>query len=162
MKKIKKKLKKPRRLWDKERIEKEGKILKKFGLRWKREIWSAGSILRTFRKRAMTLAARKDKKQEEILLKKLHRTGLLNKNADLSDVLTLIVEDILERRLQTIVFKKGLANTPKHARQLITHGHIAIDGRRTVYPSYLIPRELEDKIGFFKGSPLDTGKKTGG
>jgi small subunit ribosomal protein S4 len=146
MRRIKRKFKKPRKPWDKERIEVEKKLMKTYGLRRKREIWKAESILRSFRRRARDLAAKKDKTQEKILLEKLQRLGLLGKNASLDDVLSLTVEDILERRLQTIVFKSNLANTPKHARQLITHGHIAVDGRRTVYPSFLVPKELEKKI----------------
>lgn len=146
MRRIKKKYKKPRKPWDKERIEVEKKLMKAYGLRRKREIWKAESILRAFRRRARDLAAKKDKVQEKVLLDKLRKLGLLGKNASLDDVLSLTVEDILERRLQTLVFKRELANTPKHARQLITHGHVAVDGRRTVYPSFLVPKELEKKI----------------
>ena len=154
MRRLKKKYKKPRKPWDKARIEKEKELMKKYGLRRKREIWRAEAILRNFRRRARELAAKKDKETEKILLDKLYRLGLLEKNATLDDVLSLTVEDILERRLQTMVFKKNLANTPKHARQLIVHGHIAVDGRRTIYPSFLVTRELEDKISFYKDSPL--------
>ena len=146
MRKLKKKYKKPRKPWDKERIEREKVLMKTFGLRRKREIWKAESILRSFRRRARDLAAKRDKKQEKILLDKLYRLGLLDKNANLDDVLSLTVEDILERRLQTQVFRKKLANTPKHARQLITHGHVMVDGRRTVYPSFMVSRDLENKI----------------
>jgi len=154
MRRLKKKYQKPRKPWDKVRIEKEKELMKKYGLRRKREIWRAEAILRNFRRRARELAAKKDKEAEKILLDKLYRLGLLEKNATLDDVLSLTVEDILERRLQTMVFKKNLANTPKHARQLIVHGHIAVDGRRTIYPSFLVTRELEDKISFYKDSPL--------
>jgi len=154
MRRLKKKYKKPRKPWDKARIEKEKELMKKYGLRRKREIWRAEAILRNFRRRARELAAKKDKEAEKILLDKLYRLGLLGKNATLDDVLSLTIEDILERRLQTMVFKKNLANTPKHARQLIVHGHIAVDGRRTIYPSFLVTRELEDKISFYKDSPL--------
>jgi len=154
MRRLKKKYKKPRKPWDKARIEKEKELMKKYGLRRKREIWRAEAILRNFRRRARELAAKKDKEAEKILLDKLYRLGLLEKNATLDDVLSLTVEDILERRLQTMVFKKNLANTPRHARQLIVHGHIAVDGRRTIYPSFLVTRELEDKISFYKDSPL--------
>jgi len=153
MRKLKKKLKKPRKPWDKERIEREKELLKKYGLRRKREIWKAESLLRNFRRRARDLAAKKDEKGEKTLLDKLYRLGLVEKGADLAQVLGLTVEDILERRLQTLVFKKKLANTPKHARQLITHGHIAIDNRRFVYPSYLVPRELESKISYYGDVP---------
>ena len=146
MRRQRKKYEKPKRPWDKTRIEREKELLKKFGLRRKREIWRAESLLRKYRRLARELAAKKDKEKEKILIEKLARFGILEKNASLDDVLGLNVEDILNRRLQTIVFKKGLANTIKHARQLIVHGHITINNRKIVYPSYLVPKEEEDKI----------------
>jgi len=163
MRKLKKKFKKPRAPWDKERMDKEDQLIKIFGLRRKREIWKTESILRSFRRRARDLAASKDKEQERILLDKLYKMGLLGKNADLDDVLDLKVENLLERRLQTIVFKRKIANTPKQARQFITHGHISIEGRKTIYPSFIVTRELEDKISLYVGSSIKTTKtKTGG
>jgi small subunit ribosomal protein S4 len=162
MRKIKKKLKKPRQPWDKERIEKENVLMNTYGLRRKREIWKAESILRSMRRRARNLAAKRDKTQEKVLLDKLNKMGLLDKNATLDDVLSLTAENILERRLQTIVFRKKLVNTPKQARQLITHGHITLDGRKTVYPSFLIPKHLENKISLHLGSKIKITKpKTG-
>ena len=158
MRKIKKKFKKPITPWDKERMGKESILLKTFGLRRKHEIWKAESILRSFRRRARDLAAKRDKTQERILLDKLYKMGLLGKNADLDDVLSLTGENLLERRLQTIVFKKKIANTPKQARQFITHGHIAIEGRRTIYPSFSVTRELENKISYYETSPIKKEK----
>lgn len=158
MRKIKKKFKKPIKPWDKERMGKESILLKTFGLRRKHEIWKAESILRSFRRRARDLAAKRDKTQERILLDKLYKMGLLGKNADLDDVLSLTGENLLERRLQTIVFKKKIANTPKQARQFITHGHIAIEGRRTIYPSFSVTRELENKISYYETSPIKKEK----
>ncbi len=157
MRKIKKKLKKPRAPWDKERIDKENQLMKTYGLRRKREIWKAESTLRSFRGRARDLAAKKDKTEEKILLEKLQKLGLLSKDAGLDDVLRLTIENILDRRLQTFVLKNGLSNTPKHARQLITHGHIAVDGRKTVYPNFFITQDLEKKISSY-GSPMKITK----
>ena len=153
MRRLKKKYKRPKKPWDKERIEEEKRLMEKYGLRRKREIWRAREILRKFRRRARRLVAERDKEKEKVLLDKLYRMGILEKNATLDDVLSLTVEDILERRLQTIVFRKGLAKTPKQARQFIVHGHIAFDGRRTVYPSMPVPRGMEDKVTFY-GKPL--------
>lgn len=158
MRKLKKKLKTPKSPWDKERINRENELMKTYGLRRKREIWKAESSLRSFRGRARDLAAKKDKAQEKVLLEKLHEMGLLSKDASLDDVLGLTVENILERRLQTFVFKNKLANTPKQARQLITHGHIAVDGRRIIYPSFFITRCLEKKISIYGGSSIKITK----
>jgi small subunit ribosomal protein S4 len=92
------------------------------------------------------LVARKDKEKEKTLIEKLIKIGVLKPGNTLEDVLALTVEDILERRLQTIVYRKGLANSLKHSRQLIVHGHVKINGRKITYPSYLVPKEEENKI----------------
>lgn len=154
MKRQRKKYERPLKPWDKERIEREKKLLKEYGLRRKREIWRAESIIRNFRRQARNLAAKKDKEQEKILLEKLYKLGLINKDANLDDVLALTIEKVLDRRLQTLVYKKGLTNTPKQARQFIVHGHIAINGRKARWPSTLITRENEDKISLYNRSKL--------
>ena len=159
MKRQKKKYERPLKLWDKTRIETEKKLLKDYGLRRKKEIWRAESILRNYRRLARTLAANKDKKMEKILLDKIFRMGLIEKGADLDDVLALAVENILDRRLQTLAFKKGLANSPKQARQFIVHGHIALDGRRMRWPSTLIRKGEEKNISFYNKSKLRAGEK---
>lgn len=146
MRKSKKTYKRPKRIWDKARIERDKELKKKFGLLKKREIWKAETLLRKYRRLARRLAATKDKKMERELVGKLEKLGLLEKGAGLDDVLGMAVEDILDRRLQTIVFKRGFANTPKEARQMVVHGHIKIDGRKASYPSYLVPKVEESKI----------------
>jgi len=146
MRRSRKKYETPKRPWDRERIEKEKELMKKYGLRRKREIWKSEAILRKYRRIARDLAAKKDEKMEKMLFSKLQKLGLLGKNPTLDDVLALTVEDILERRLQTVIWRKGLANTPKHARQLIVHGHVKLKGRKFVYPSYLVPVEEENDI----------------
>jgi small subunit ribosomal protein S4 len=150
MKRFRKKYEKPRRPWDKARLEKEKEILKKFGLKRKRELWRAEAILRKYRRMARDLIAKKDKEKEKVLIEKLKRMGVLKEGSSLDDVLALTVEDILERRLQTIVYRKGLANSLKHARQLIVHGHVKINGRKINYPSYLVERGEEGKIEVVK------------
>jgi len=145
-KKQRRKYEKPFRPYDKQRIEEEKKLMKEFGLRRKKEIWRAQSILRNFRRRARDLQASRDEEKEKELIGKLYRMGLLPNDATLDDVLELKVEDILSRRLQTIVYKKGLANTPKQARQFIVHGHILANGKKLTKPGHLIERDLEDKI----------------
>jgi len=147
MRRLKRKYETPKRPWDKERIEEEKKLMEKYGLRRKREIWRAEAILRKYRRMARDLNAKKDEEKAKQLVEKLYRMGILkSKDSTLDDVLSLTVEDILERRLQTIVYRKGFANTPKQARQFIVHGHVFINGRRVPFPSYLVPINEEDKI----------------
>ncbi len=143
--------------WRKERLEAELKLLGQYGLRNKREIWIAQTIVRKFRHQARSLlAAPKEVREqaEKALLRRLYNLGLLPENATLDDVLRLTVEDLLERRLQTIVYKKGLARTIYQARQLIVHGHIAIAGRRVTSPGYLVSRSEEDLIDYAPTSPF--------
>ena len=150
MRKIRKKLKTPLRPWDKDRIEEERKLLQKYGLRRKREIWKSESILRKYRRRARIISAKNDKEGEKILLDKLYKMGILEtRDVDLGAVLGLKVNDILNRRLQTIVFEKGLANTVLQARQVITHGHITVEEKKNIFPSYLVPRDIENKIEYY-------------
>jgi small subunit ribosomal protein S4 len=67
---------------------------------------------------------------------------------------SLKITDILERRLQTQVYRQGLANTIRQARQFITHGHIQVAGQRVTVPSYLVKRGDEMTIDYYGGSPL--------
>ncbi len=141
---FKKKYARPKKPWDKERIEAEKKVKENYGLRRKKEIWRAESIVRDFRRRARDLQAKKDEKLEKELLSKLNKIGIAVKRLD--DVLNLTLDHILSRRLQTIVMKKGLASTTRQARQFITHGHIMIDERKVTWPSFIVEKDMEHKI----------------
>ncbi len=155
--KSRKKWSPPGHPWIKERLLEEMKLMGEYGLRNKREIWIAAAFLRKFRHRARSLLALPPEvreKEEKALLSRLYDLGLVGENATLDDVLSLKTKDLLERRLQTIVYKKGLARTVHEARQLIVHGHIAINGRRITSPSYLVKREEEELIDYAPTSPF--------
>ena len=156
-----KKYETPHHPWEADRIKEEWELRKKYGLKNKREIWKAQSILRNIRAQARNLQARlrygdpQAEKQEKLLFDKLVRLGILAKeNLSLDDVLSLTIDDILRRRFQTIVYLKGFARTPKQARQFIVHGHIAIGDRKVTIPGYLIRKEEEELIDYHKFSPL--------
>ena len=51
---------------------------------------------------------------------------------------------LLERRLDNVVFRLGLANTRREARQLVNHGHFTVNGKRVNIPSYLV--KMDDVI----------------
>jgi len=151
-----KKYVRPPMQWNAARIKEEGDLRKEFGLKNAREVWKAKAELRRIRGNARKLLALGEKgtdKTKEIL-KRVERLGFLKRNEErentLDDLLQLDVRSILERRLQTRVMKKGLAISAKQARQLITHGFIAIDGIKVSVPSYLVPLEQEDKIDYYK------------
>ena len=152
----------PKRPFEKSRIEEETKQAIEYGLRNKREVWKAQSYLRGYRKAARDLLALMstgtdrvvfEAKKDE-LIGHMQRAGLLGPDADIDNVLSLKVQQGLERRLQTLVYRQGLARSPKQARQLITHGHIAIDGRRCSIPGYRVTRAEESKISYYGKSPL--------
>lgn len=156
-KKSRRKWESPGHPWVKDRLQRELELMGKYGLRNKREIWIAESIVRSFRMRARSLLALPEPERSQAaksLIDRLYRMGLVGKDATLDDVLGLTVENVLERRLQTMVYRKGLAKTVYQARQLVVHGHIAIRGRRVTSPGYLVPRDEEDSIGYAPGSPF--------
>ena len=146
MRRSKKKYKRPQILWNKVQIERDKGLKRKFGLVRKKEIWSAETLLRKYRRLARKLVGVRNKKEEKILLTKLIESGILEKGAVLDDVLGMSVEDILGRRLQTILVKKEMVNTPKQARQFIVHGHVRINNRLSKSPSRLILRKEETHI----------------
>lgn len=139
----------PYKRWDKARILEEAAIMRTYGLKNKRELWRAKAELRRIRTTARRLLAatgpEKEKRQKE-LLERLYRLGLLPENATLDDVLTLDVRDLLERRLETVVWRKGLARTIWQARQFIVHGHVYVNGRRVTVPSYWVKRGEENAV----------------
>ncbi|AAT43805.1 30S ribosomal protein S4 [Picrophilus oshimae] len=150
----------PRHPWEKDRIDAERQLLIKYGLKNKRELWRAQTILTNFRTQARTLQAKlryNDPlaiKQFQLLIGKLSRLNLLGENATLDDVLSLNIEDILERRLETLVYKKNLALTMKQARQFITHGHIKVNDRVVTIPSFMVEKSMEDSITYNETSPF--------
>ncbi|SRR3989338_3404491 len=142
-KKQKKKFESPTKPYDKERIDREKKLLSFYGLRRKKEIRRAESILRNFRRRARTLQASANATKERELIDKLATLGVEVKSLD--EILSVSLEQLMDRRLQSVVFKKGMANSMKHSRQLILHGHVMISGRRLSWPSYIV-RSSEDGL----------------
>jgi small subunit ribosomal protein S4 len=156
-KKTRKQYKRPLKIWDKESIANEKNLIQSYGLRNKREIWKAETLLRKKRKTARSLLALELEERvmrEKDLLGSLARIGILDEKATLDDVLTLSIESFLERRLQTLVWRKGLANTASQARQFIVHGHIAIGGRRVTAPSQIVTAEEEKKLGYYGGKKM--------
>jgi small subunit ribosomal protein S4 len=155
MKRQRKKYLKPSHPWEKERMDAEDKVLRQFGLRRKEEIWRTQTLLRNFRAQARNLLAASGTQaglETRQLMDRLQKLGLVGAGATLDDVLGLTIEKLLERRLQTLVWRKGLAKTPLQARQLVLHGHITIGGRQVNVPSYLVPVEEEPLIAYTEGS----------
>lgn len=157
-KKPRKKYETPRKPWDAARLQEELRLIGEYGLRNKRELWKYQTMLSKFRHRARTLLALPPEERERearILIEKLYDMGILPKDADLDRILDLKVEDLLDRRLQTLVYKLGLAKTIIQARQMIVHGHIAVGDKIVRIPSYMVMRGEEELIRYSYKSPYN-------
>lgn len=133
----------PKRPFDKKRIEEEAKIKKEFGLKNKQEIWKAEQRIKSMREKAKKLISASQEEQQA-LFNRLNKIGI--KVNGIADILGLDKKDYLKRRLQSILVDKKIANTPKQARQLITHKKVLVDDKIINSPSYIVPVDLENKI----------------
>jgi small subunit ribosomal protein S4 len=133
----------PKRPFEKARIEEEAEIKKQFGLKNKKEIWKAEAKIKSMREKAKKLIKASPEEQEK-LFKQLQKIGL--KITSIADILALDKKDFLERRLQTIVARKGLVPTMKTSRQAITHKKILINNKVVNIPSYVVNVEEEGQI----------------
>lgn len=116
--------------YEAERLDHELKVCGEYGLRNKREIYRIGFTLSKIRRAARELLTLDEKDSRRLfdgnaLIRRLIRIGVLDDTkAKLDYVLALKIEDFMERRLQTLVFKLGLAKSIHHARVLIRQRHI--------------------------------------
>lgn len=150
---------KPRQIYQAGRIKEENVLVKKYGLKNKREIWKTLAKVNYFRHRAKALA-RSSNEEQEVFFGKLRAIGLKVDNT--ADALDLKVEDLLERRLQTIIAKKKLAHSSQHARQLVVHKKVLVNGKVMNAPSYLVPIKDEGSISVKQkatGKKLNKGEK---
>merc|ERR1711890_135790 len=93
------------------------------------------------------------------LLRRLHRMGVLDDDKnELDYVLSLTLNDFLERRLQTQVFKLNLAKSIHHARVLIRQGHIRVGKQIVNVPSFMVRTESQPHIEFAVNSPFGGGR----
>lgn len=150
----------PSHPWQKVRIEEERALIHQYGLRNKREIWKANTKVRDMRRQARKLTAQandsQSQKEKGLLLAKLNRLGMLEKESALEDVLRMTPENILDRRLQTQVYLQGLSSTVKQARQLIVHGHISVKGAVTRVPGMIVTKLQEKNISYSPNSGLNS------
>ena len=153
---LRNKIERPKKLWDTDRIKEDKALKNEFGLGNMSELWRAASELKKYRREARRLLSltEEERKDDAVkILKKLARLGILKDDAVIDDVLSLETRAVLERRLQTIVVRKGLARTMAQARQLITHGFIAMNGRKVSRPGITVLLEDEGALSYTR--PID-------
>ena len=146
----------PRVPYNTEMFVEDLKLLGAYGLRNKRELWRIRTLLSHHRRRARSLLAMIGGERELLekqLIGKISKMGLIAPNGSLDDILTMSVEDFMERRLQTFIYRKGMAKSLWQARQLVAHGHIAINGREVTAPGYHVTIDDEKLLEFTDVSP---------
>lgn len=154
---LKKKYFTPLHPWNKANIESERKIVDEYSLRNKKEIFVANSFLKKYKdiaKKLIAVRTKQGEKEKEQVLAKLQHLGFLPAGAGLDQILSLELKDVLERRFQSIVYRKGLAHSMKQARQFIIHRHMKIGDQEVSMPSYLVPIAKENIITFKVNSSL--------
>ena len=143
-----------------ERIDEESDLLSRYGLKNKEELWRAQSELRRYRREARRLIGESQGDVEAAnkagadFVSRLQRLGILDDTDAITDVLSLDVTDVLERRLQTVAYRNGVGNSTKQARQFILHGHVVVGDARVTRPSYKVETVEEDLVDFDEISPL--------
>ncbi len=154
MRRLKGKYEKPKEPWSEELLSSEREVMKKYGLRRKKELWRAQATLTAYKNQAKhliakkndkDLAAKKNEKKQAVLFEKIRSVGLLE-TPTLDDILALSIDNLLARRLQSFVLSLNLAKTHRGARQAIVHGHVRIDGKKVTFPSYTVKTAEEGKI----------------
>ncbi len=142
----------PKEIWDSARISSDGALVQEYGLKNMKELWIAQTRVGRVRRNAREFlsAAAGGDKGEKTMIERLAKFGITKENATLDDLLDLNEKAFLDRRLQSVVMRKGLARTMKQARQLIVHGYISISGKKVNKPGYLVSLTEEKAIGYYK------------
>lgn len=133
----------PKKLYVRARIDEENALMQKYGLKNKREIWKTAASINYYRSRAKDLA-KAPIEEQKILFKKLTALGI--KVDSIADVLALKIENLLERRLPSVIARKGMLKTPQQARQMVVHKNVAINDKIVNTPSYIVPVSEENSI----------------
>jgi small subunit ribosomal protein S4 len=151
----------PRHPWRKDQLEEELHLVGDYGLRNKHELRRHETNLSEIRGIARTLLGAEEQQRAQLerqYLTSLARQGILPESATVDNILDLNVKDLMERRLQTIVYRSGLAKSIHQARQFVVHGHVSVAGDIVSVPSYVVRRDQESRIAFHQGSALSSAQ----
>ena len=155
-KKTRKKYSTPSHPWKRDRLEKEKELTQVYGLKNKKEIYIMDSLLRKTKSQLKKLSSKQTDqaaKEREQIYAKLKKMNLITESST-DSVLSLEIKNVMDRRLQSVVIRKGLANSIKQARQFITHAHIMVGEKKVTSPSYLVTLAEESQVGFAPSSSL--------
>ena len=136
------KFERPKKPFDAITIKSEGDLIKKYGLKSRREVWKADFQIGNIRNLAKTLITAEEKDKKEFIERQAKKGFAVS---TIQDVLGLNKEDFLKRRLESVVSTK-FGITPRLARQLITHKHIKIGEKMIKAPSHLTTVEEEANL----------------
>ncbi|MCL5442085.1 MAG: 30S ribosomal protein S4 [Candidatus Marsarchaeota archaeon] len=153
------KYQKPKDIWNLQRIHEDNTLKDEYGLKNMKELWKVQSKISGIRGTVRELLSGRavNPLVETNILSNLSRYGIISSTSTLDNVLDLNANAFLERRLQSVVFRKGLARSMRQARQLIVHGFISINGRKVDKPGYTVSPSEENYIGYYK--PIDIAPK---
>ncbi len=154
------KFEKPKERWNLERIKSDRSLINEYGLKNMKELWKVQSEVSRIRRnvRELLSVGTGSEDVKEQIIGRLTRLGIASSGTTLDNLLDLKENDLLNRRLQTVIFRKGLARTIKQARQLTVHGFIAVNGRKVNRPGFLVDTETEKLISYYK--PIDIAPQT--
>ena len=147
---------KPKERWNLERIKADRSLIDEYGLKNMKELWKVQTEVSRIRRNVRELLSASGNESENVkerIVGRLTKLGIATQSTTLDDLLDLKENDLLNRKLQTIVFKKGMARTAKQARQITVHGFISINGKKVNRPGYMVDTQIENSIGFYK--PID-------
>jgi len=139
-------------------------LIGEYGLKSKREIWRINRVLAKLRSAARHLLTLEEKDTKRVfegnaIIRRCLRMGILSEERkSLDHFLGMTINDFLERRLQTMVFKLGLAKSIHHARVLIRQRHIRVGKQIVTIPSFLVRLDSEKHIDFALTSPFGGGR----
>ena len=147
-----KKFNRPRKIYDAALIKEENDLIKKYGLKNRREVWKASYQVNKIRNLAKALITADEKEKNEFV-ERQRQKGFNVTN--IAEVLSLTKEDYMKRRLQSIIVQKGFAKTHKQARQLIVHKHVSLAGNYIDSPSHLTTIDEESSLSVNIAVPLN-------
>ena len=154
------KFEKPKERWNLERIKGDRTLMNEYGLKNHKELWKVQTEVSRIRRNVRELLSVGSGSEDikEKMIARLTKLGIATSTTTLDNLLDLKENDLLNRRLQTVVSKRGMAKTMRQSRQLIVHGFIAIDGRKVNRPGYLVDADIESRISYYR--KIDTSPQT--